>query len=148
MVQRGITEAELGGGLNDIYQLQSKIQVDVKDVELEFVDEKCMSKERKNGDEELSEDSRNKCRICWGSDEYLDDHEDEDDDTFFKGEKKQAKFNPLISPCNCTGSVGMIHVHCLKDWLETKKTMKVHKGQVIIKFKKLECELCKALFPF
>ena len=94
----------------------------MKDVDLEFVDEKVMSKE-----EQLSEDSKNKCRICWGSDEYLDENEDEDEETYFKGEK-QKKFNPLISPCQCTGSVGMIHVHCLKDWLETKKTMKVHKG--------------------
>ena len=26
--------------------------------------------------------------------------------------------------------------------------MKLHKGQVIIKFKKLDCELCKQMFPF
>ena len=26
--------------------------------------------------------------------------------------------------------------------------MKVHRGQVIIKFKKLDCELCKSVFPF
>lgn len=26
--------------------------------------------------------------------------------------------------------------------------MKIHKGQVVIKFKKLDCELCKQVFPF
>ena len=26
--------------------------------------------------------------------------------------------------------------------------MKVHRGQVIIKFKKLDCELCKQVYPF
>lgn len=57
-------------------------------------------------------------------------------------------FNPLISPCKCTGTISSIHLKCLKGWLETKRTMKVHKGQVVIKFKKLDCELCKQFFPF
>lgn len=26
--------------------------------------------------------------------------------------------------------------------------MKIHRGQVIIKFKKLDCELCKQVFPY
>lgn len=37
---------------------------------------------------------------------------------------------------------------CLKGWLETKRTMKIHKGQVVVKFKKMDCELCKQVFPF
>ena len=41
-----------------------------------------------------------------------------------------------------------IHLKCLKQWLESKRSLKVHRGQVIIKFKKLDCELCKQLFPF
>lgn len=72
------------------------------------------------------------CRICWGQEE------DEEEDVF----------NPLISPCNCSGSISLIHLKCLKGWLETKRTMKLHKGQVIIKFNKLDCELCKQNFPF
>jgi E3 ubiquitin-protein ligase DOA10 len=58
------------------------------------------------------------------------------------------EFNPLISPCNCTGTMGFIHLKCLKQWLDSKRSMKVHRGQVIIKFKKLDCELCKMIFPF
>lgn len=54
----------------------------------------------------------------------------------------------MISPCKCTGTISSIHLKCLKGWLETKRTMKVHKGQVVIKFKKLDCELCKQYFPF
>lgn len=72
------------------------------------------------------------CRICWGTEEV-------DDGGFF---------NPLISPCNCIGTITYIHLKCLKGWLETKKTMKIHRGQVVIKFKKLDCELCKQVFPF
>ena len=51
------------------------------------------------------------CRICWGSEE--DDGKD---------------YNPLISPCKCTGTMGSIHLKCLKKWLESKRTMKTHKG--------------------
>lgn len=72
--------------------------------------------------------SDDKCRICWGSEDELD---------------LNKEFNPLISPCKCHGSIGLIHLKCLKEWLETNKTMKTHRGQVVIKFKKLDCELCK-----
>lgn len=67
------------------------------------------------------------CRICWGNEE----------------EGNEKEFNPLISPCNCTGTMKAIHLKCLKQWLDSKRSMKVHKGQVVIKFKKMECELCK-----
>ena len=60
----------------------------------------------------------------------------------------EKEFNPLISPCKCTGTISMIHLKCLKEWLDTKRSMKVHKGQVIVKFKKMDCELCKQMFPF
>jgi E3 ubiquitin-protein ligase DOA10 len=63
-------------------------------------------------DVNLTQGSAITCRICWGS--------EEDDDG--------KDFNPLISPCNCTGTVQAIHLKCLKEWLETKRTMKVHKG--------------------
>ena len=76
--------------------------------------------------------SQLQCRICWGG-------EEEDD---------SGEFNPLISPCNCTGSISSIHLKCLKGWLETKRSFKLHKDSVVIKFKKLDCELCKQVFPF
>ena len=56
--------------------------------------------------------------------------------------------NPLISPCKCAGTMGMIHLLCLRHWLETKCTKKMHKGQTTYKFNKLDCELCKQYFPF
>eukprot|EP00347_Sterkiella_histriomuscorum_P021046 403335468 len=73
------------------------------------------------------------CKICWGADE---------------GHKTGSDFNPLISPCKCIGTISNIHLKCLKEWLETKRTMKIHRNQVIVKFKKLDCELCKQVFPF
>lgn len=44
--------------------------------------------------------------------------------------------------------MGMIHLACLRNWLETKRTRKVHRNQVTLKFNRLDCELCKQFFPF
>lgn len=78
------------------------------------------------------------CRICWGVD-------GEDADGVLVGDDD---INPLISPCKCTGTQGYIHLQCLRGWLDTKRTRKEHKKQVIYKFKKMDCELCKQTFPF
>ena len=66
----------------------------------------------------------------------MDNEEDEDDP------------NPMISPCKCRGTQGTIHLKCLRSWLETKRTKKVHKGQVMLKFNKTDCELCEQTLPF
>ena len=51
--------------------------------------------------------------------------------------------NPIISPCDCTGSVGFIHLECIREWLEGKK----HKKETPIVnsyiWRGLECEICK-----
>ena len=54
----------------------------------------------------------------------------------------------MISPCHCSWTMGGIHLKCLREWLERNKTMKAVKGHVIIKYKKVNCELCKQKFPF
>ena len=81
-------------------------------------------------------DSEAVCRICWGSEDDETNPDDAND------------INPLISPCRCTGTMGNIHLKCLRGWLQTKCTRKVHRKQIVIKFKKLDCELCKVNFPF
>lgn len=75
------------------------------------------------------------CRICLDYDNMVTDVNDE-------------RFNPMISPCNCSGTMGGIHLKCLREWLERNKFMKAVKGHVIIKYKKVHCELCKQKFPF
>ena len=55
--------------------------------------------------------------------------------------------NPLITPCNCAGSMGFIHVDCLKQWLESKKIVKYYPQVTSYCWKNLECELCKYPFP-
>ena len=80
------------------------------------------------------------CRICWGT---------EEDGQYSKiGGTDPNDIDPLISPCRCTGTMGRIHLKCLRNWLQTKCTRKVHRKQTMIKFKKLDCELCKVNFPF
>lgn len=75
------------------------------------------------------------CRICLDYDNGVDDYADD-------------KFNPMISPCHCSGTMGGIHLKCLRQWLEQNKNMKPVKGHVVLKYKKINCELCKQKFPF
>ena len=52
----------------------------------------------------------------------------------------------LICPCKCSGSMGSIHVGCLKEWLNSKRL--VYEGTRVTSYfwKALECELCKEPF--
>ena len=38
----------------------------------------------------------------------------------------------LVSPCDCTGTMGMLHISCLEQWLGSSKTTK--------------CEICQFQF--
>ena len=75
------------------------------------------------------------CKICWGT--------EAEDALAAKEAGVEEEPNPLISPCKCTGTQGTIHLKCLRGWLETKRTRKVHRGQVMLKFNKIDCEICK-----
>ena len=78
----------------------------------------------------LSNQSAMVCRICLDYDNGVIDNQNDN-------------FNPMISPCHCSGTMGGIHLKCLREWLERNKTIKAVKGHVIIKYKKVNCELCK-----
>ncbi len=67
------------------------------------------------------------CRIC-----YSDTH---------------TLANPLLSVCNCTGTLRFIHYNCLKAWLATKLATK-RQGTILSYYlKSLECEICKFSYP-
>ena len=60
--------------------------------------------------------------------------------------------NPLIKPCKCSGSMKYIHLKCLMHWLKTK--IQIDKSEYIennfftlYSSEKVECELCKQIFP-
>ena len=57
--------------------------------------------------------------------------------------------NPLINPCNCTGSVRYIHLECLRQWLSSKITIKSTYDSMVtaFSFKEFECEICKSQIP-
>ena len=71
-----------------------------------------------------------KCRICFS-------------EGYFEGK------NPLISPCNCIGSLKYIHLDCLRKWLTSKINLKISSSNNIYyySFKHLECEICKSIIP-
>ena len=73
------------------------------------------------------------CRIC-----YL--------------EEDNPILNPLIRPCKCSGSMKYIHLKCLIVWIRTKVEIDnseyLDNGKyVIYSSEKIECELCKEVFP-
>ncbi len=75
-----------------------------------------------------SKKDERQCRICLGEDS---------DPT-----------NPLIeSPCACIGSVRLMHVNCLKHWLQSKVTEKRTDCAVTYMWKQFECEVCKSKYP-
>lgn len=66
------------------------------------------------------------CRICLGED--------------------HTATNPLISPCKCSGTMSHIHLACLQEWLDSKRTIKQSEYITTYSWKNLDCELCKAKF--
>lgn len=67
------------------------------------------------------------CRICLG--------------------EENTEENPMISPCKCAGSMGCIHIECLREWLNSKSSFKENALVKTYCWKALECELCKMRFP-
>jgi E3 ubiquitin-protein ligase DOA10 len=55
--------------------------------------------------------------------------------------------NPLITPCKCGGTMGFIHIDCLREWLNSKSSSKQNSAVKTYCWKALECELCKQKFP-
>ena len=70
------------------------------------------------------------CRICLG-----DNFDNEEQD------------NPLISVCNCVGSISQIHWKCLTMWLNQKRETRNAESTRSYQWQVLECELCSAKFP-
>ena len=68
------------------------------------------------------------CKVCYGEEEPE---------------------NPLVQPCQCSGTLKYIHLNCLKQWLNTKSCIKMESNErfMIFMVKKIESEICKAKFP-
>lgn len=67
------------------------------------------------------------CRLCYLSDSSID--------------------NPLISPCNCSGSMKYIHLSCLKNSISLKYTKKTNEYLEMFSFQNYSCEICLTQYP-
>ena len=67
------------------------------------------------------------CKICFRTDSDMD--------------------NPLISPCNCSGSMRYIHYKCLKLCINSKIKLKESENFKFFILKNYECEICLKEYP-
>lgn len=77
--------------------------------------------------EQCDDDAEFKCRFCWMT--------------------HATPENPLLKCCRCAGSVGCIHLECLKSWLEVKRQSKESPNFSSFFWKTFECEICKKAYP-
>ena len=64
-------------------------------------------------------------------------------------EEEDEKEDPLVQPCQCSGSLKYIHLKCLKHWIITRSCIKVEENDCcsVFLFKEVECEICKSKLP-
>ena len=55
--------------------------------------------------------------------------------------------NPLITPCNCSGTTKYIHLECLKKCMESKKQSKSRDRIYSSTWSNLHCEVCTSPLP-
>jgi len=54
--------------------------------------------------------------------------------------------DPLITPCQCKGSIEFVHVGCLRYWIRGRLNFTDPPGRSYF-YRPLACELCKAFYP-
>lgn len=81
----------------------------------------------KNLDESINSRNTPTCRVC------LDTMGEND--------------NPVVSPCQCAGSMKYIHIKCLQEWLRSRLQTKQTAVSLTVVWKSLDCEICKKTFP-
>lgn len=52
-----------------------------------------------------------------------------------------------MSPCECKGSCLMVHVYCLRSWIDSKIKKQPNGISTQYNFNKFNCELCSVPFP-
>lgn len=69
------------------------------------------------------------CRIC------LSDREDD------------SVRNPFVSPCYCKGTMSLVHINCLRMWLQSKRETRETPTTSSFQWTLIRCELCQFLYP-
>lgn len=59
----------------------------------------------------------------------------------------ETQIDPLICPCNCSGTMKYVHVNCLKEWIKSKVSSRVNEKGMTVYIKDLSCELCSYQLP-
>jgi len=54
--------------------------------------------------------------------------------------------DPLITPCQCKGSIEYVHLGCLRHWIRGRLNLSDAPGGSYF-YRPLACELCKAVYP-
>mmetsp|Transcript_127303 Transcript_127303/g.249461 ORF Transcript_127303/g.249461 Transcript_127303/m.249461 type:complete len:419 (+) Transcript_127303:75-1331(+) len=54
--------------------------------------------------------------------------------------------DPLITPCQCKGSIEYVHLGCLRHWIKGRLNLSDAQGGSYF-YRPLACELCKAVYP-
>lgn len=54
--------------------------------------------------------------------------------------------DPLITPCQCKGSIEYVHLGCLRHWIRGRLNLSDTAGGSYF-YRPLACELCKAVYP-
>ena len=67
------------------------------------------------------------CRLCYQSESTISD--------------------PLISPCNCSGTMKYIHLSCLKSSIKLKYHKKTEQYYDMFLFQNYSCEICLTIYP-
>ena len=67
------------------------------------------------------------CRLCYLNESTIDD--------------------PLISPCNCSGTMKYIHLSCLKKSIKLKYSKKSNDHLEMFLFQNYNCEICLTPYP-
>jgi E3 ubiquitin-protein ligase DOA10 len=62
------------------------------------------------------------CRICWQEEISSKGSAQKSQENVNKNNDEP---NPLISVCKCSGSVKLVHLYCLRSWLDSKKETRV-----------------------
>lgn len=61
--------------------------------------------------------------------------------------ERSSPENPLLSTCNCTGTLKFTHYKCLKTWLNYRLVIKKQEQLISFHWKSFECEICKSPYP-
>lgn len=54
--------------------------------------------------------------------------------------------DPLITPCNCKGTIEFVHLGCLRHWIRGRLNLSDTAGGSYF-YRPLACELCKTVYP-